>query len=395
MEYTHLGRSGLSVSRLCLGTMNFGWKTEEADSHAIMDRALAEGVNFFDTANVYGRSAGRGRTEEVIGAWFAQGGDRREKTVLATKVYGTMSDWPNDSKLSARNIVRSCEASLRRLQTDWIDLYQFHHSDPATPWDEIWQACETLVAQGKVLYVGASNHAGWQLATGNAVAARRGSQGLVSEQSHYNLLTRHVELEVLPAAEHHGIGVIPWSPLAGGLLAGVLDESAGDRRRDERVRKQIEQHRPALEAWEALCAELGHAPADVGVAWLLHRPGGDRADRRAAHDGAVRGRPARAWTSPSTTPRWPASTRSSPATGPAPDGVRLVVSAPDRWRGCKRLGPDSAAGAQPASRRGAAPAEGAAHQGDLPDRPRRAPGSRPAGRPASRRRAVRGATGRA
>ncbi len=273
MEYTHLGRSGLSVSRLCLGTMNFGWKTTEVDSHAIMERALAEGVNFFDTANVYGRSAGRGRTEEVIGSWFAHGAERREKTVLATKVYGRMSDWPNQQFLSARNIVRACEASLRRLQTDWIDLYQFHHVDLATPWDEIWQACETLVVQGKVVYVGASNHAGWQLATANAAAARRGSQGLVSEQSHYNLLTRHVELEVLPAAQHHGIGVIPWSPLAGGLLAGVLDESAGDRRKDERVRQQIEQHRPALEAYEALCRELGHAPADVGVAWLLHRPG--------------------------------------------------------------------------------------------------------------------------
>src|SRR3954452_5852549 len=159
MEYTHLGRSGLSVSRLCLGTMNFGWQTAEEESHAIMDRALQEGINFFDTANVYGFSEGKGRTEEVLGTWFAQGGERRERTVLATKVYSGMSDWPNDTFLSARNIVRACEASLRRLQTDWIDLYQFHHVDLATPWEEIWQACETLVAQGKVLYVGSSNHA--------------------------------------------------------------------------------------------------------------------------------------------------------------------------------------------------------------------------------------------
>jgi aryl-alcohol dehydrogenase-like predicted oxidoreductase len=163
MEYTHLGRSGLSVSRLCLGTMNFGWKTEECDAHAIMDRAHAEGVNFFDTANVYGFDAGKGRTEEVLGSWFAQGGERREKTVLATKVYGSMTDWPNDTFLSARNIVRACEGSLRRMRTDWIDLYQFHHVDLRTPWEEIWQACETLVAQGKVLYVGSSNHAAWQL----------------------------------------------------------------------------------------------------------------------------------------------------------------------------------------------------------------------------------------
>jgi aryl-alcohol dehydrogenase-like predicted oxidoreductase len=272
MEYTHLGRSGLSVSRLCLGTMNFGWKTEEADSHEIMDRALAEGINFFDTANVYGFDVGKGRTEEVLGSWFAQGGERRDKTVLATKVYGGMSDWPNDDLLSARNIVRACEASLRRMRTDWIDLYQFHHVDLTTPWEEIWQACETLVAQGKVLYVGSSNHAAWQIAAANEAAARRNFQGLVSEQSHYNLLTRHVELEVLPAAQHYGVGIIPWSPLAGGVLAGVLEQSEGARRSEQRHRDRVEKIRPALEKYEALCRELGHAPADVGVAWLLHQP---------------------------------------------------------------------------------------------------------------------------
>jgi aryl-alcohol dehydrogenase-like predicted oxidoreductase len=271
MDYKHLGRSGLTVSRLCLGTMNFGSRTEESDSHAIMDRALAEGVNFFDTANVYGGEAGKGRTEEVVGSWFAQGAERREKTVLATKVYGNMSDWPNDTFLSARNIVRACEASLRRLQTDWIDLYQFHHVDLRSPWDEIWQACETLVAQGKVLYVGSSNHAAWQIAAANEAAARRHFQGLVSEQSHYNLLTRHVELEVLPAAKHYGVGIIPWSPLAGGLLAGVLEKTEGGRRNDERTQKRVEKLRPQLEQYEAFCREIGAAPADVGVAWLLHQ----------------------------------------------------------------------------------------------------------------------------
>jgi aryl-alcohol dehydrogenase-like predicted oxidoreductase len=270
MEYTHLGRSGLSVSRLCLGTMNFGWKTPEDDAHAIMDRAQADGVNFLDTANTYGFDAGKGRTEEVLGTWFARGGQRREKTVLATKVYGSMTDWPNDTFLSARNLVRSCEASLRRLQTDWIDLYQFHHVDPATPWDEVWQACETLVAQGKVLYVGSSNHAAWQLAAANEAAARRHFLGLVSEQSHYNLLTRHVELEVLPAARHYGVGIVPWSPLAGGLLAGVLGEGSGERRLAAADR--VERHRPALQAYEDACREWGLAPADVGVAWLLHQP---------------------------------------------------------------------------------------------------------------------------
>src|SRR3954467_7059708 len=258
MEQTHLGRSGLSVSRLCLGTMNFGWTTGQEDSHAIMDRAHDAGVNFFDTANVYGFNQGKGSTEEVIGSWFASGGGRRERTVLATKVYGSMSDWPNDTFLSARNIVRACEASLRRLRTDWIDLYQFHHVDLGTPWVEIWQACETLVAQGKVLYVGSSNHAAWQIAAANEAAARRNFQGLVSEQSHYNLLTRHVELEVLPAAQHYGVGIIPWSPLAGGLLGGILEKQEGARRSEERNQKRIEKHRPALEVYEEFCREIGH-----------------------------------------------------------------------------------------------------------------------------------------
>jgi len=273
MDQTHLGRSGLSVSRLCLGTMNFGPETSEEDSHAIMDRAHDEGVNFFDTANVYGAAAGKGRTEEILGSWFASGGGRRERTVLATKVYGAMSDQPNDRFLSARNLVRSVDASLHRLQTDWIDLYQFHHSDPATPWDEIWQACETLVAQGKVLYVGSSNHAGWQLAAGSEAARARHFTGLVSEQSIYNLLVRDIELEVVPAAEHYGIGIIPWSPLQGGLLAGVLAEQEGSRRHNERAQARIEELRPTLRAYEDACAEWGLAPADVGLAWLLQRPG--------------------------------------------------------------------------------------------------------------------------
>jgi aryl-alcohol dehydrogenase-like predicted oxidoreductase len=273
MEYTHLGRSGLSVSRLCLGTMNFGWQTPEDESHAIMDRALEEGINFFDTANVYGFSEGKGRTEEVLGTWFAQGGERREKTVLATKVYGSMSDWPNDTFLSARNIVRACDASLRRLQTDWIDLYQFHHVDLRTPWAEIWQACETLVAQGKVLYVGSSNHAGWQIVAANEAAARRNFQGLVSEQSIYNLLTRQIELEVIPACQHYGVGLIPWSPLHGGLLAGALEKSdAGVRRFEGRAKSDLDDNRPALEQYEEFCRELDRSPADVGLAWLLHQP---------------------------------------------------------------------------------------------------------------------------
>jgi aryl-alcohol dehydrogenase-like predicted oxidoreductase len=209
----------------------------------------------------------------VIGSWFAQGGERREKTVLATKVYGGMSDWPNDTYLSARNIRRACDDSLRRLQTDWIDLYQFHHVDLRTPWEEIWQACETLVAQGKVLYVGSSNHAGWQLAAANESAVRRHFLGLVSEQSIYNLLTRQVELEVLPAAQHYGIGVIPWSPLHGGLLAGVLEkQDQGQRRLEGRAKQDVDTNRAALEQYEAFSRDSGHSPADVGLAWLLHQP---------------------------------------------------------------------------------------------------------------------------
>jgi len=275
MEYTQLGRTGLKVSRLCLGTMNFGPQTDEADSHAIMDAAHANGVNFFDTANVYGWGENRGRTEEIIGTWFAQSGGRRERTVIATKLYGEMGDWPNEGKLSALNIRRACDASLKRMQTDYIDLYQMHHIDRATPWDEIWEAMDVLRQQGKILYVGSSNFAGWHIAQGQEAARRRGGLGLVSEQSIYNLIERTVELEVLPAAQHYGLGVIPWSPLHGGLLGGVLRkeaEGSAARSTSGRAADTIGKHRPAIEAWEAWCAARGQDPADVALAWLLHQP---------------------------------------------------------------------------------------------------------------------------
>jgi aryl-alcohol dehydrogenase-like predicted oxidoreductase len=271
MEYVQLGRTGLKVSRLCLGTMNFGPETTEPDSYAIMDRALDEGINFFDTANVYGWKKGEGVTEQIIGRWFAQGGGRREKTVLATKVYGTMGDWPNESRLSALHIRRACDESLRRLQTDYIDLYQMHHIDRLTPWDEIWQAMEQLVTAGKVIYVGSSNFAGWHIAQANETARQRHFLGLVSEQSLYNLLDRMIELEVIPACEHYGLGVIPWSPLAGGILGGALAKE-GSRRLRDHVQEKVNKHRPALEKYEAFCAEIGEHPADVALAWLLHQP---------------------------------------------------------------------------------------------------------------------------
>ena len=171
MEFTQLGRTGLKVSRLCLGTMNFGPQTTEPDSHAIMDSALDVGINFFDTANVYGGADHRGHTEEIVGNWFASGGGRRERTVIATKLYGDMDPWPNNGKLSALNIRRALDASLKRLQTDYIDLYQFHHVDRATPWEEIWQAVDVAVTQGKILYSGSSNFAGWHIAQAQQAAA--------------------------------------------------------------------------------------------------------------------------------------------------------------------------------------------------------------------------------
>jgi aryl-alcohol dehydrogenase-like predicted oxidoreductase len=273
VEHTHLGRTGLLVSRLCLGTMNFGPETSEEDSHAIMDRALEEGVNFFDTANVYGWKQGEGVTEQILGRWFAQGGGRRDKVVLATKVYGSMGDWPNQSRLSALNIRRACEGSLRRMQTDHIDLYQMHHVDRDTPWDELWQAMDLLVQQGKVLYVGSSNFAGWHIVKANEAARARSSLGLVSEQSLYNLFERSVELEVLPACRDYGVGVIPWSPLAGGMLGGILRKAREGRSASEQVRKRLEAHRPQVEEYEAFCDELGERPSDVALAWLLHQPG--------------------------------------------------------------------------------------------------------------------------
>lgn len=272
MQYTHLGRSGLSVSRLCLGTMNFSWTTEQADAFKVMDAAHDKGINFFDTANRYGRPV-PGVTESLIGDWFAQGGGRREKTVLATKLYGAMGEWPNEGKLSALNIRRALDASLKRLKTDYVDLYQFHHIDRDTPWDEIWQAMEVAVQQGKILYAGSSNFAGWHIAKAQAEAARRNYTGLVSEQSIYNLIERTVELEVLPAAMDFGLGVIPWSPLHGGLLGGVLKkESLGKRRLEGRSAETLERLRPQIEEYENLCAELGHEPGEVALAWLLHQP---------------------------------------------------------------------------------------------------------------------------
>jgi aryl-alcohol dehydrogenase-like predicted oxidoreductase len=278
MQYAHLGRSGLKVSRLALGTMNFGDVTDEAESFKIMDAALDAGINLFDTADVYGgpqspdMEQGYGLSEEIIGRWLAQGGGRRARIVLATKLYQPMGTGPNDKYLSAYKIRRAAEDSLRRLQTDHIDLYQMHHVDRSTPWEEIWQAMEQLVREGKVIYVGSSNFAGWQIATAQNAAASRNFLGLVSEQSLYNLTARTIELEVIPALRHYGIGLIPWSPLGGGLLGGVLKKIEGGRRTTPHMQEIIDRHRPQLEAYETLCAEIGKQPADIALAWLLNNP---------------------------------------------------------------------------------------------------------------------------
>lgn len=278
MQYTHLGRSGLKVSRLALGTMNFGDATDEATSFTIMDAAVDSGINLFDTADVYGgpqrpdMPQGYGLSEEIIGRWLAQDGGRRDRIVLATKLYQPMGLGPNDKYLSAYKIRRAAEASLRRLRTDHIDLYQMHHIDRSTPWEEIWQAMEQLVREGKITYVGSSNFAGWQIATAQSEARARHFMGLVSEQSLYNLTARTVELEVVPALRHHGIGLIPWSPLGGGLLGGVLKKTENGRRASAQTQRTIERHRPRLEAYEKLCAEVGAEPADVALAWLLRNP---------------------------------------------------------------------------------------------------------------------------
>ncbi len=282
VQHRRLGGHGVLVSNLCLGTMNFGWTTSEADAFAIMDRALELGINFFDTADVYGGNnddAQQGDTEIILGNWFALGEGRRDAVVMATKVYNPVTRKENQREpntdgrsLSAMKIKKHCDGSLKRLQTDWIDVYQMHHVDRDCPWDEIWQAYDSLIGQGKVVYAGSSNFAGWDIATACQEAQKRGLTGLVSEQSIYHLDNRMIELEVIPASEHYGVGLIPWSPLGGGLLGGVLGKIDGGRRLSDGMMKQVEAKKDTLEQYEALCKELGEEPATVALAWLLHNP---------------------------------------------------------------------------------------------------------------------------
>lgn len=272
MRYRQLGRSALKVSEICLGTMNFGPQTSEADSFKILDAAVEAGVNFIDTANQYGGHLGVGATETLLGTWLARDKARRDRIVLATKVHEPMSDDINDRGLSARHIQMACDASLMRLKVDHIDLYQMHHIDRTAPMEEIWQAMDRLIAQGKITYVGSSNFPGWKIAQANEKANARGRLGLVSEQSLYNLIERRAELEVLPAAREYGVGVIVWSPLAGGLLAGASPDAEG-RRQSDALRAAALARGDQLARFAELCAEVGRTPGAVALAWLLRQPG--------------------------------------------------------------------------------------------------------------------------
>jgi NDP-hexose C3-ketoreductase / dTDP-4-oxo-2-deoxy-alpha-D-pentos-2-ene 2,3-reductase len=272
VKYRRLGRTALKVSELCLGTMNFGPRTSEQESHSILDAAIEHGINFVDTANQYGGALGIGATEAIIGKWLAANKARRDTLVLATKVHEPMSSDINDRGLSARHIQMACDASLKRLQVDHIDLYQLHHIDRMAAPEEIWQAADRLIAQGKITYVGSSNFPGWKIAQMNEKALASHRLGLVSEQSLYNLIERRAELEVIPVALEYGLGVITWSPLAGGLLAG-MQTGDGGRRQSDAIKSEAAARSDQLARFASLCEELGETPAAIALAWTLHQQG--------------------------------------------------------------------------------------------------------------------------
>lgn len=271
MRYTRVGRAGLTVSRLALGTMNFGTYVPEDDAFALLDRAIEAGVTVLDTADVYGWGDNAGRSEEVVGRYLAARSGRRDDVVVATKVYRPMGSGANSRGLSALHVRRACEASLRRLNVDHLDLYQFHHFDRSTPVDETWEACELLRQQGKIVYFGSSNFAAWQLFETQTCAHDRHMTGLVSEQSVFNLMTRHVELEVMPACARLGLGFFAWSPLSDGLLAGP-GNGAGRRTEPKNVAAR-ERYDLELRRYYEYCSTVGLSPAQVAVAWVLHQPG--------------------------------------------------------------------------------------------------------------------------
>ncbi|MBV9445817.1 MAG: aldo/keto reductase [Streptosporangiaceae bacterium] len=274
--YAQLGRTGLKISKVALGTVNFGGRVEEIEAHKLLDHAVDAGINLVDTADIYGWRVHQGFTEELLGRWIAGSPARRDKIVLATKVGNRFGSEINDEGLSARHIVRACEQSLRRLGTDWIDLYQMHRVDRSVAWEAAWEAMEMLVAQGKVRYVGSSNHAGWHIAACQESAIRGHRFGLASEQCLYNLLVRNAELEVIPAAQAYGIAILVWSPLHGGLLGGALRKLAEGRAvksAQGRAAEALAVHRARIAGYERFCSEIGRDPAEVGMAWVLSKPG--------------------------------------------------------------------------------------------------------------------------
>jgi aryl-alcohol dehydrogenase-like predicted oxidoreductase len=277
MKYAKLGRSNLTVSRICLGTMHFGNATLEQEAFNIMDRALELGINFFDTANIYGGKGGPGRTEEIIGNWFKQGGGRRDRVVLATKVFWCMvgdQSVPNEENgISAYKVRKHAADSLRRLQTDHVDLYQVHHIDRRVSAEEFWSTFERLVDNGDVIYMGTSNFPGWGLVKFQMQALQRGFMGIVSEQTQYNLLNRIPELEVLPAALDFGIGILAYMPLAGGLLTGKKRAADGSRTRSvEQEYKLRLSENPEFAEFSALCRDIGEEEHIVAIAWTLANP---------------------------------------------------------------------------------------------------------------------------
>lgn len=280
MDYRYLGRTGLKVSELCLGAMTFGRESTEAESIQMMNRFVEAGGNFIDTANVYTR----GISEEIVGRWLRN--RNRDELVIATKARFPMSEGPNDLGLSRKHLLGAVEASLRRLQTDYIDLYQVHCWDPGTPLDETLSTLDTLVRSGKVRYVGASNYSGWQLQKAIDVSRHHGWEAFSSLQPLYNLLDRSLEWELVHVCQNEGLGIIPWSPLRGGWLSGKYRRGMAAPVAGTRIEKaeqegwseswsayNTDRTWNILDALFAVAEETGKQPAQVALRWLLQRPG--------------------------------------------------------------------------------------------------------------------------
>jgi len=280
MEYTRLGRSGLDVSRICLGCMSYGdpawrpWVLEEAEARIHFRKALELGINFFDTADVYSL----GRSEEITGAMLRELSSRHDY-VLATKVFFPVEKGRNRRGLSRKHVVEACDASLRRLGTDFIDLYQIHRWDAATPAEETMEALDSLVRAGKVRYIGASSMAAWQLAKALHTAERQGGQRFVSMQNHYNLAYREEEREMIPLCLSEGLGLLPWSPLARGFLSGSRKRDGEKATARSKADPFADDYyfRPddfdVLDALVGLAARKSVKPATLAIAWLLAQPG--------------------------------------------------------------------------------------------------------------------------